>query len=130
MPLRQIWGHDMGKPHPIELRERVVAHVEEGHTHRATAAHYRVSVKFVNDMVKLKRETGSLEPRRQGNPGWSKLGPFDDWVRGRLSEQGDLTLDALVAELWRDHGLRIARSSVGAWLHRLGLTHKKRPARG
>ena len=120
----------MGKPHPIELRERVVADVEEGHSHRATAAHYRVSVKFVNDMVKLKRETGALEPKRQGNPGWSKLGPFDGWVRRRLSEQGDLTLDALVAELWRDHGLKIARCSVGAWLHRLGLTYKKRPARG
>ena len=121
----------MGKPHPIELRERVVAHVEEGHTHRATAAHYRVSVKFVKDMVKLKRETGSLEPKRQGNPGWSKLDPFEEWVRGRLAVQGDLTLDALVAELWRDHALKIARSSVGAWLHRLGLAHKKkRPAGG
>ena len=110
----------MGKPHPIELRERVVAFVEEGHTHREAAAHFRVSVKFVNDMVRLKRETGSLWPKRQGNPGWSKLGPFEDWVRRRLAEQGDPTLDALVAELWRDHGLKIARSSVGAWLNRLG----------
>lgn len=50
----------MPKPHPIELSERVVAHVEEGHPHRGTAAHFRVSVKFVNDMVILKRETGSL----------------------------------------------------------------------
>ena len=41
----------MPKPHPIELRERVVAHVEEGDTHRGTAAHFRVSVKFVNYMV-------------------------------------------------------------------------------
>ena len=42
----------MGKPHPIELRARVVDFVEEGTTHRATAAHFRVSVKVVNDMVK------------------------------------------------------------------------------
>ena len=28
----------MGKPHPIELRERVVAHVEEGRSHRSAAA--------------------------------------------------------------------------------------------
>ena len=39
----------MPKPHPIELRERVVAHVEAGHSHRKTASHFRVSVKFVND---------------------------------------------------------------------------------
>ena len=35
----------MGKPHPKELRQRVVAFVEEGHSHRAAAAHFRVSVK-------------------------------------------------------------------------------------
>lgn len=33
----------MGKPHPIELRERVVAFVDEGYTHRAAAEHFRVS---------------------------------------------------------------------------------------
>ena len=49
----------MGKPHPIELRERVVAFVEDGNTHHTAAAHFRVSVKFVNDMVILKRQTGA-----------------------------------------------------------------------
>ena len=50
----------MGKPHPIELRERVVAFVEEGHSHRASASRFRVLPRFVNDMVILKRDTGSL----------------------------------------------------------------------
>src|SRR5210317_2023441 len=59
----------MGKPHPKELRERVVAHVMVGNTHHSAAARFDVSIKFVNDMVKLKRETGSLAPKRQGNPG-------------------------------------------------------------
>ncbi|MBL4628022.1 MAG: transposase [Roseicyclus sp.] len=76
-------------------------------------------------MVILKRQTGSLEPKAQGNGGWSKLGAFDGWVRGRLASQGDLTLDDLVRELHDLHGLRVARSSVGYWLHRLGLSHKK-----
>ena len=43
----------MGKSHPVELRQRVVDHVAEGNTHRSTAARFKVSVKFVNDMVKL-----------------------------------------------------------------------------
>jgi transposase len=59
----------MGKPLPIELRERVVAFVKDGNTHHAAAAQFRVSVKFVNDMVILKRQTGSLEPKAQGNGG-------------------------------------------------------------
>ena len=46
----------MGKPHPLELRERVVAFVEEGHSRRAAAAHFRVSPRFVNNMMILKRE--------------------------------------------------------------------------
>ena len=59
----------MGKPHPVELRQRVVDFVTEGNTHRSAAARFRVSVKFVNDMVKLKRATGSLAPKPQGNGG-------------------------------------------------------------
>ncbi len=57
----------MGKPHPIELRERVVAFVDEGNGHREAARHFRVSAKFVNDMIKLRRETGGLVAKRQGN---------------------------------------------------------------
>lgn len=59
----------MGKPHPMELRRRVVAYVDEGHGHREAARHFRVSPKFVNDLVKLRRETGLLTPKRQGNGG-------------------------------------------------------------
>ena len=47
----------MCKPHPMELRQRVVSHVYAGNTHRSAAARFDVSVKFVNDMVKLKQET-------------------------------------------------------------------------
>lgn len=67
----------MGKPHPIELRSRVIAYVDEGHGHREAARHFRVSPKFVNDLVKLRRETGSLAPLRQGNGGaHGKLRPI------------------------------------------------------
>jgi transposase len=120
----------MGKPHPIELRERVVSFVEEGHRHRAAASHFRVSIKFVNDMVRLKRETGALLPKPQGNPGRGKLTSFSSWVQGRIEAQGDLTLDELVRELHHEHGVQVHRASVGRWLHRLGLSHKKNAARG
>jgi transposase len=41
----------MGKPLPMELRRRVVDFDEDGHTHRTSAAQFRVSIRFVNDMV-------------------------------------------------------------------------------
>lgn len=120
----------MGKPHPMELRERVVAFVDEGNSHREAARHFRVSPRFVNDMIKLRQETGELEPKRQGNPGRGKLMVVAPWVRERIAAQGDLTLDALVCELRDTHGIVVHRSAVGRLLHRLGLTHKKRAARG
>ena len=50
----------MGKSHPVELRSRVIAFVEASHGHREAARHFFVSPKFVNDLVILKRETGTL----------------------------------------------------------------------
>ena len=119
----------MGRPHPMELRSRVVAFVEEGHGHREAARHFRVSPKFVNDMVILKRESGGLVPQRQGHSGDGKLAPYADWVRDRLVAKADLTLDEISAELASVHGVTVHRASVGKWLHRLGLSHKKNTAR-
>lgn len=117
----------MGKPHPIELRERVVAFVEEGHTHRAAAGHFRVSPRFVNNMVILKRESGGLAAKPQGNQGGGKLRDHKEWVRLRVAEDGDVTLDELCIEL-AARGVTVHRSSVCRLLHRLGLSHKKKPS--
>ncbi len=119
----------MGKPHPVELRERVVGYVDAGHSRREAARVFSVSPRFVNDMVKLRRETGSLAAKRQGNPGRGKLSPYADWVKGRLAENGELTLNELRLELLEQHGLKVHLGSVGAWLHRLGLSHKKKSHR-
>ena len=119
----------MGRPHPMAVRARVVGFVEEGNSHRAAAAHFRVSVKFVNDMVILKRETGGLEPRRQGHGGGNgKLGRLRDWIGARMTTKPDLTLDDLVHEIAEQHHLTVHRVSVWRTLRDLGLTHKKRPA--
>lgn len=118
----------MGKPLPIALRERVAAFVDEGHGHREAARHFRVSPRFVNELMKLRRETGSLAPRRQGHsPGWGKLAPHAAFVRERMAAVGELTLDELCVQL-EGRGVSVHRSSVGRLLHRLGLSHKKNSA--
>ena len=119
----------MGRPHPIELRSRVIAFVDEGHGHREAARHFRVSPRFVNDMVILRRESGGLFPKPQGNHAEGKLARFNTWLRDRLTVKGDLTLDEIVAEMVAVHGVTVHRASVGKWLHRLGLSHKKNAAR-
>ena len=120
----------MGKPHPIELRKRVVDYVEEGHSHRSAASRFCVSIKFVNDMVKLKRETGALEPKPQGRAGHGKLASVTGWIDRRLRETGDLTIDQLVEEISDQYGIEAHRVSVWRRIRSLDLTHKKSPARG
>lgn len=115
----------MGKPHPIELRARVVAFVEEGNSHRGAARHFRVSPRFVNNMVILKRASGTLKPARQGHLGGGKLVGHEDWIRLRLAENGDLTLDELAVAL-SERGVSVDRSTIWRLLHRLGLSHKKK----
>jgi len=65
----------------MELRSRVVAFVEQGHGHREAAWHFRVSPRFVNDMVILKRASrGRFDgsgPHAEG-----KLVPFQRLAAG------------------------------------------------
>ena len=119
----------MGKPHPMELRPGVVAPVTAGNTHHCAAARFDMSVKFVNDMVKLKRETGSLAPKPQGNPGIGKLTPHEDWGRAQVGTKGEITLDEMASRLQSERGVSVDPSSVWRLFRRLGLTHKVRRIR-
>lgn len=50
-------------------------------------------MKFVNDMVILKRETGGLAPRVQGHGGGhGKLVGVGDWITARMKAKPDVTL--------------------------------------
>jgi transposase len=120
----------MGKPHPVELRQRVVDDVAEGNTHRSTAVRFKVSVKFVNDMVKLKKATGGLVPKAQGNGGGhGKLSSLKGWVARRIGEKRDLTAAGLASEIAETHGMMVHRGSVWRLLRDLGLTTQKKTCR-
>ena len=53
-----------------------------------------------------------------------KLAPHADFIRERLAQNGELTLDELCIEL-EGRGVAVHRSNVGRLLHRLGLSHKR-----
>ena len=116
----------MGKPHPMALRVRVVAFVEEGNSHREAARHFRVSPRFVNNMMILHRSSGSLAPAKQGQPPGSKLSAHGEWINQRVSGHGEVTLDELCVEL-AERGVIVHRATVGRFLHRQGLSNKKKP---
>jgi transposase len=115
----------MGRPHPMALRERGVAFVEEGHSKREAARHFRVSPRFVNNKMILHRVDGSLEAKSHGRPcGSGKLADQHAWISQRLFENGDVRLDELCIEL-AGRGVSTHRSSIGRLLRGLSLSHKK-----
>ena len=111
------------RAYPVELRERVVAAIDRGEgTWAATAARFRVSVAFVGKLLRRRRETGSIEPRR----GWTGSKPALDEraverLRKAVREDSDATLD----ELRRGARLTCGRPTVFRCLKRLGLSRKK-----
>jgi transposase len=56
----------MGSPYSDDLRERVVAAIEAGHTRVKVAELYNMALSTVGGFIKRKRETGSISPDKFG----------------------------------------------------------------
>ena len=89
----------MPKPYSLDLRERVFRFVDEGHSRHAAAAHFRVSVSFVVNLVKAFRVRGSLAPKPSGGRRHAKLEPHRAFLLEKVAEKADITMPELAAEL-------------------------------
>lgn len=118
----------MPQPFSIDLRERVVAFVEAGHSRHKAAAHFRVSVSFVVNLVKACRATGSLAPKPMGGRRHAKLDGHRAFLLGRVAAQPDITMPELAGDLQAATGTRADPSSLSRWLIRNGYRFKKNPA--
>ncbi|RWE26278.1 helix-turn-helix domain-containing protein, partial [Mesorhizobium sp.] len=115
----------MPKPYSLDLRERVVRFVEAGHSRRAAAAHFGVSVSFVVILMRNYRKTESLAPKASGGRRHSKLDPHRAFLLGRVAEKDDITMPELAAELVTAVGIQVAPASISRWLIRNGYRFKK-----
>jgi len=120
----------MGKPHPIELRERVQAEIEAGQSRRAAAGRYRVSASFAVKLAARVMRTGSLEPARQGRPpGGGKLAPHLERLIGWVEAAPDITMPELAAKLEGETGLSAHPASLSRVLLQAGFSVKKNSPR-
>jgi transposase len=85
----------MPKPYSQDLRRRVVRHVEAGHSRRAAAAHFGVSVSFVVNLMTAYRLGGSLAPKPLGGRRHAKLDPHRLFLLRRVAEKDDITMPEL-----------------------------------
>ena len=58
----------MARPFSSDLRERVVAQVDAGHSRREVARRFGVSPSFVVKLVAQRQRTGSVAAAKRGRP--------------------------------------------------------------
>jgi|SRR5690349_15576740 transposase len=112
------------RAYSIDLRERVVAACDAGDaTREQIAARFAVSVAWIRELVRQRRQTGSIAPRRRGG---GHAPAFDDEAARRLRQAVRDAADATLEELARAAGVACSPSAVYRTLARLGITRKKR----
>ena len=108
-----------------DLRERVVRAVAIGTPRDEVAAMFAVSVPTIERWLRLKRETGSLEPKPIPGPVAVKTTAVLAALPERLVEHADATLAEQCA-WWREvSGVEVSTATMSRALTRLGWTRKK-----
>jgi transposase len=118
----------MGKPYSLDLRERIVGYVEDGHSARAAAGVFGVSPSTAVRLAAAHRDYGSVAPKPQGRaPGTAgKLVAHTGFLLERLTSEPDITLQELADALREDRGVEVQLSSIHRALIRAGYSYKKR----
>jgi transposase len=107
----------------------VAALLDGGYTCREVAEHFQIGVATVVRIGQRQRKTGSADSKPMGGARHDALGGQRTWLRQRVREAPDLTLQALRAELSK-RGLSVSLWTIWFFRHKEGLTFKKvfRPA--
>ena len=119
----------MAKPYSTDLREGVVAAVEEdGLSRHQAATRFGVGVSTAIRWVQRYRETGSVAPGQMGGHKPKAIrGEHRAWLLERTRER-DFTLRGLVAEL-AERGLKVDYRTVWNFVHAEKLSFKKNRGR-
>jgi len=115
----------MPQPLSNDLRLRLVECVEEGHSRRAAAGRLKVAASSAVNVVRLWKETGSVEPRPRGGFRHGKLKPHREFILGVVEKRPDITMPELAAELLAAKGVGIDPSNLSKFLIGCGLSFKK-----
>ena len=117
----------MTESYSIDLRKRVIARVEAGHSRREAGRHFDVSASFAVKAVARWRDTGSMTPAQRGRPkGTGKLAPYRAFLIGRVEARPDMTMPELAIELEAAHQVKADPAVLSRFLCRAGFTYKKK----
>lgn len=117
------------RTYSTDLRERIVAARERGHSAREIARLFILSKRSVERYCKLHATTGSVQPKPRGGYRRSRLEKHEETLRRWIHEQSDLTLAELQKRIARKLKVRLGLTALWHRLEHLGLSYKKNAAR-
>lgn len=116
-------------PIPMKLREAVLQARDQGCSYKETAELLGIGYATVNRILRLHRETKSLEPRPRGGGNPSPIhGSTAELLAKIVAEMPDATVAELAAALMKRSKIETSRSGVQRALGRLGFSRKKSPS--
>jgi transposase len=118
------------KPYPVELRERILAAVDQSEaTIKEVADLFNVTERYVYKLLKQQRETGDLSPLPHGGGARSKLTDRQKLtVADLVAKTPDATLEQLRQAIHQRLHIEVSVGTVWNVLALLDLTLKKSPA--
>lgn len=116
----------MTRAYGLDLRERVIDAIEGGLSTRAAARRFLIGESTAGSWHRLWRETGSVEPRRQGNQGGSVLDAHKQFLLDLIEATPDISLGEMAECLESEQSLTVDPSTIWYFLRRYGITYKKR----
>lgn len=115
------------KAYPKELRERVVAAVEQGdHTQAEIASLFQVSVTFIKKMLRWQRAGQDLAPRQGGGPARLLQAPERALLCAEVGACPDATLSELQTALSEKGDVTASLPTLCRALQQLALPRKKK----
>ncbi len=118
----------MPKPHPVELRQRVVDAYKEGDgSFKELAARFRVGEASVNRWVSRERKTGSVAANLpvRGPRKYKVDEAGEALLRDLLDNNPDCFLRELCAAYQEARGVDVSTQTMSDTLRRLGYTRKR-----
>ena len=123
----------MGRPYSQDLRDRVLAAMDEDGEAYELAPLFRVSVSYIYKVLGRRRVTGETTARPSGHGPKPKLAEHDETLRERIAAIPDTTLAELQAWLLAERGVKVSLGCLSKRLRHLDLPRKKsrrtRPSR-
>jgi transposase len=114
------------KPYSKDLRLKTLAACDRGIARKEVSRIFGVSEPTIRRWLRLRRETGGVEPKPVPGPPARKGAALEAAALPRqVSRNPDLTLEEHGELFYEEHGTEVSAASVSRALKKLGLPLKK-----